>query len=274
MNEAQWLASDDPQAMLDWYRGVSGDGSRDLGHDISDRKLRLFAVACLSRCWAMKEAKSLQALLTAERYADGCADTEELRAARSSLGLWRAAEWAVREDLQLPDAVRSIIANVPEKDSSAAACLLREIVGNPYRPVKLPDKECWDCRGYGNHLGAGPDRGNPECDTCRGTGRLPDRRWLTPTVLSLAQAAYDERLPDGTFSTHRLAILADALEEAGCMEESLLRHLRGWELCPCAMNGLGPAHGNEEMCGGRGWIRLQGPHVCGCWSLDLLTGRS
>src|SRR5262249_31778719 len=41
--------------------------------------------------------------------------------------------------------------------------------------------------------------------------------WQTATVLALAQAAYDNRiLPAGTLEPARLAILADALEEAGC----------------------------------------------------------
>ncbi len=35
------------------------------------------------------------------------------------------------------------------------------------------DRQCWSCQGYGTHLGAGPDRGNPTCDECGGTGRIP-----------------------------------------------------------------------------------------------------
>jgi hypothetical protein len=32
-------------------------------------------------------------------------------------------------------------------------------------------RKCWSCDGRGCHLGAGPDRGNPECRECDGTGR-------------------------------------------------------------------------------------------------------
>ncbi len=39
----------------------------------------------------------------------------------------------------------------------------------------LRTRQCWDCQGRGNHLGAGPDRGNPECETCWGTGTLGDK---------------------------------------------------------------------------------------------------
>jgi hypothetical protein len=66
-----------------------------------------------------------------------------------------------------------------------------------------------------------------------------NRRWLTPVVSALAGAAYDERAYD------RLPILADALEDAGCDNAGLLGHLRG-----------------------------PGPHVRGCWALDLLLGLS
>jgi hypothetical protein len=41
--------------------------------------------------------------------------------------------------------------------------------------------------------------------------------WQIPTVVSLAQAAYDNRnLPAGALDPIRLAILADALEDTGC----------------------------------------------------------
>jgi hypothetical protein len=65
-------------------------------------------------------------------------------------------------------------------------------------------------------------------------------------VVRLAQAAYDDRhLPAGTLDNGRLAILADALEEAGCTDADVLGHLRG-----------------------------PGPHVRGCWAVDLLLGKA
>jgi hypothetical protein len=69
--------------------------------------------------------------------------------------------------------------------------------------------------------------------------------WNAGTIVRLAQGAYDERiLPQGTLDNARLFILADALEEAGSTDASLLEHLRS---------------GRE--------------HWRGCWALDLLTGR-
>src|SRR5262249_47555881 len=53
----------------------------------------------------------------------------------------------------------------------------------------------------------------------------------------MAQAIYEERaLPSGHLDNTRMAILADALEDAGCCDAELLGHLRG-----------------------------QGAHVRGCW---------
>jgi hypothetical protein len=66
------------------------------------------------------------------------------------------------------------------------------------------------------------------------------------TIPKLAQAIYDDRdLPSGHLDHTRLAILADALEDAGCTDAQLLGHLRG-----------------------------PGVHERGCWAMDAILGRS
>lgn len=74
----------------------------------------------------------------------------------------------------------------------------------------------------------------------------PTTMWLNHTVRACAVAAYEMReLPSGHLDPARLAVLADALEETGCSDAFLLGHLRG-----------------------------PGPHVRGCWALDLVLGKS
>jgi hypothetical protein len=65
------------------------------------------------------------------------------------------------------------------------------------------------------------------------------REWLTSTVVTLAQQMYDSR----DFSA--MPILADALQDAGCDNADILGHCRG-----------------------------DGPHVRGCWVVDLVLGKS
>jgi hypothetical protein len=65
-----------------------------------------------------------------------------------------------------------------------------------------------------------------------------DPPWLTPAVVNLALTIYNERTFD------RLPFLADALEDAGCTNEEMLTHCRG-----------------------------PGPHVRGCWVVDLLLNK-
>jgi hypothetical protein len=71
MTEAEWLASKAPQPMLDLRRGQT-----------SERKLRLFTVACCRGVWSMlRNPKKESAVETAERYADGLASDSELKVA-------------------------------------------------------------------------------------------------------------------------------------------------------------------------------------------------
>src|SRR6516165_1910818 len=71
MTEAEWLACNDPKPMLEFLRGKA-----------SDRKLRLFAVACCRRLGPLlKDPRITTALDVAERHADGAATQADLEAA-------------------------------------------------------------------------------------------------------------------------------------------------------------------------------------------------
>jgi hypothetical protein len=227
MTEAEWLASEDPAAMLQWLRGTQvargfqvnrHDGSKYDGGP-SDRKLRLFVAAGLRV--VIPESPLVP---TVEAMADNLAIPENRK--------W----WPTIADVG--SSARTLVNTQDPFARSMLAHLLRDIVGSPFRPVMIRS-ECDSCCGHGNH---GPDD-EDACPDCGGTGS-DDCDWLTPTVLTIGQAAYDHRDEQtGHLDPVCLAILADALEEAGC-DGCILAHLRG-----------------------------PGPHVRGCWAIDLLTGR-
>jgi hypothetical protein len=66
-----------------------------------------------------------------------------------------------------------------------------------------------------------------------------DPSWRTSTVVGLAEAIYADRAFD------RLPIMADALEDAGCTHPGVQSHCRG-----------------------------DGPHARGCWVIDLILGKA
>jgi hypothetical protein len=214
MTEEEWLASCDMLSLIPFLRGKG-----------TDRKFRLFVCACGRRAWEFIGGPlRQQALEVAERLADGAAGGQEGAAMRQALldvflqpapPPWTHAHDAASaalEEVAFEGAERAAVIAPDEGWQAtfrAQSHLLRCIFGNPFRPVSL----------------------NPAC--------------RTPAVSSLAEAAYENRtLPSGELEPARLAILADALEEAGCAEAAILDHLRG-----------------------------PGPHVRGCWVVDRLLGK-
>jgi hypothetical protein len=189
----------------------------------SGRKLRLFAVAC---CRRVSHLAGRPEVAVAERAADGLATEDELAEARAESA--RCYELSVGQFSYVPPpayilaegaalaATSSSVIDAAEAASGDAAfagdgelpmqaALLRDIFGNPFRPVPAMALE-W-------------------------------LHWNEGTVPKLAQAIYAERAYD------RLPILADALEEAGCTDPTIIDH-----------------------------CRQLGEHVRGCWLLDLVLG--
>ena len=190
------------------------------------RQWVLFNCACCRRAWERLPAGCRAYVEAAERYALGTGPKKALAALKP------AAEGALLRSLHGGDPCRnaaasaaSTVANTTRycawnaaraagevgrvahrRERLAQAGLLREVFGNPYRPVAV--EPAWLEWGGG----------------------------AVPKVAGAVRA-------DGRFSD--LPILADALEEAGCTDADLLGHLRG-----------------------------PGPHVRGCWAVDLLLGKS
>jgi hypothetical protein len=96
MTEGEWLACEGPERMLKCLYAPGGPARTRAGH----RKLRLFTSACLRRLWRrVTDPRCREAVEVAERYADGLATRQALRArGRSSPpgrgpGGWSERAW-------------------------------------------------------------------------------------------------------------------------------------------------------------------------------------
>jgi hypothetical protein len=216
------------------------------------RRLRLLAVAACRHVWPLlTDPRSCAAVEVAERYADGKARKAELQQAATAAQevqretrqeqaqLFRAKalmeqrvaaqqRWLLAtmlvetaSTLHLVQAVRLVLGNLgdvaaaphhadrktatvtQQQGAAVASELVRDIFGNPFRPAPVV---------AGSWLA-----------------------WQGGTIARMARAIYDERAFD------RMPVLADALEEAGCADATILGH-----------------------------CRRPGPHARGCWLLDAL----
>lgn len=263
MTEEKWLVCDRPDQMLSALTGgaewFEENEPMQFGTPakVSPRKLRLWCCAACRLVWDRLGEASRRAVEVGELYADGLVGEGDRQRAMDALP--RPGQPGFIGDAQL--ALNCIFSpffqqwrpliellgykipnNYPLLSCVRQADLVREIVGNPYRQVqvtKLVDEE---------------------------VDSWAEADWLTPTVLTLAKTAYEERtvrrcescrgtgglfgpptkmndgitrlyggrckgcpqkdeehgtglIDDGTLDQVRLAVLADALEEAGCPVE-------------------------------------------------------
>jgi hypothetical protein len=293
--EAAWQACGDPAPMLHFLR--------DKG---TARRWRLFAVACCRRIdHLITDERSRQAVAVAARYAEGAAGGEELEIARAvaqeardeamraeykaeaeedfcmtpryaAFGLrlfaaeaarsavsrdpcktdaepgsfdaeyWRPShEWAVAalhdqifagmsthdHDGWQSEAVKASVKLIELAERRAHCEILRDLFGEYLGPPG--DKSAW--------LPGGESLQESWCVLPSPVSFDSGREWMTWNggfIPKLARAIYERERFDS------LSNLADALEEAGCTDPTILNHLRD-----------------------------SGPHLRGCWVLDLLMGR-
>jgi hypothetical protein len=186
MTEADWLACADPTPMLEFLRGKA-----------SDRKVRLFAVACTRKLWEGMEEPFRRAVEVAEQVADGRLRRKKLAVVRQECDSALSRTGRVGRDHDYCLAGRSVVRNNAWTAASWVITMTEEVFGS---------NNARDLRDI---------FGNPFCPAAF------DPAWRTSTVLALATGVYDDRAFD------RLPILADALEEAGCDNADLLAHCRG-----------------------------------------------
>ena len=236
MTEMEWLACTGPGPMLEFLRGKA-----------SDRKLRLFALACFRPYRFMLVTETLEALEVADRLAEGTISPCERKLARErafradrnpdaslrhrrgpakycvtsllirnafdaawyvvhaarQIGVLSKKDWPADalETTEWGPRIVDWSAGKREQDSVHAG-LLREVFGNPLRPVPL------------------------------------DRSRLKSDAMTLAQSIYEDQAFD------RIPQLVELLRPEADSTELM-------------------AHLTETR-----------PHIRGCWALDLILGKS
>jgi hypothetical protein len=235
MTENEWMTCTDPRPRLEYLRGRA-----------TNRKLRLFAVACGRRVWHLLVCNELRgAVEVAEHYAEGAEAEDRLAEAHE------AAELALLPLLSPPDGTvgltgidRGLVAHAGDValgvsapglgvDRSASrsfprycvrqvAASARDALGGGEGLVQATLLRCV----YGP-LPFGPVAIDPSV-----------LAWNDRTVPRLAQAIYDQR------RWGDMPILGDALLDAGCDNDEVVAH-----------------------------CRAGGEHVRGCWVVDLLLGK-
>ncbi len=224
MNEAEWRACQNPEALLGVFFSPRAD----------ERKLRLFGCACCRRVWHLAMSRrSLEAVDTVERYWDRLPGGERLPAAH------KAAAAAYREAPKGKPDARGF--------ARAAYLVARTGPGMAFHWMREAAQHCAEAATHaGNDLGTWARERAAQADVLRD---LLNPFLSDATREAARQAAQDATVArivadihaSGDFAS--VPVLGDALEEAGCADTALLEHCRG------------------------------GPHVRGCWAVDLLLGK-
>jgi hypothetical protein len=238
MTESEWNTATSPEAMLSYLQGTGR---------LSGRKARLFAVACCRRIWHfLTHDESRKDVEAAEQYANGLVSYQVLKARQEAadLALWEAAwgtncncpAWLVRADRGA--AMATVWDQVqPEAVANVAAQAVGWEAAVPH--LARHDYGAWKAAVRARAT----EEAKVQCDLLRDLFGNPFRSLpaigpslLTHRVLAAAQAAYTNPLvPSGHLNPDRLAALAQFLEDAGCRDAGLLRHLRGegphWKGC-------------------------------------------
>jgi hypothetical protein len=304
--EAEWLSSTIPRSMLSFLEARAKAG------DIN-RKLRLFACACVRRIWhLLDDERSRNAVEVAERYAEGMATPEELNAADHEAG-YAASGVYVSGGLQHADKARmegvevdifpdgTVLPEKPEYRAWEAANAAKWVTarkvgvsgttkwyeGGAWVAASTAPMSAFEALAEAEVIRANevayretaraieepltatdPITGAAEilakeaandatvvarrlyvtpwqADLLRCIFGNPfrtvtvDPAWLTPASVALARSIDEHR------SFDRLPDLADALEEAGCRDDTVLYHCRK------------PAD-----------------HARGCWVVDTVLGKA
>jgi hypothetical protein len=248
MTETEWLSVADPEPMLDFVlRGMIVYGFDDLRTRAERealvqfvrgryRKLRLFACACCRHVWnLLGDERCRSAIEVMELVLEGKADLKQLDGTMLPASL-------VTESMKTrghgEDSTRIHLARVGAR--AARAAVHDDIAGAA--------RDCADAADWaGLPNPVGTSRAYQAAllrDILGNPFRLPRSvdvallAWNDGTVRTISERIYED------WAFDQLPVLADALEDAGCADANILAHCRG-----------------------------PGPHVRGCWVVDLILGK-
>jgi hypothetical protein len=269
----KWLSATDSQTLLELLRRTGKTGSR---------KLLLFGIAACHRVQHLLTREYTRSCCHAldvwQRYANGLASNEELEVARCNAVACaidaaaaiahpgEAAFYAVRYAAEAVARVAETAAAAQAAAQAAAYEAVSRLGGDTLAAIaaswegRLWERAKWkadeaallgmpcyrtayaaECAAQAAILRdiiANPFRSSPILEPSV-------LHWHGQHLPRLARQVYDDRLlPSGHLKADLLAVLADALEECGCTDVLLLEHLRS-----------------------------PGPHVRGCWGLDLCLAK-
>jgi hypothetical protein len=220
MREEEWLLCPEPESIVAHLPTQPA---------LSERKRRLFAVVCWKHLLELSDAERADRTAeVAERYADGLADERAVMAALKATPdasgpaslhdfLCRQTSWCWRglyRERQIPRLWS-------DAGGFALCALVYGTLGEYVHDNEADGSPCPEWFAVWEQERArqcsllldiiqnqfGPVTVHPS--------------WLTPKVTALATTIYDQR------AFHRLPILADALDKAGCDNADILDHCRG-----------------------------------------------
>lgn len=185
------------------------------------------------RLFACACCRHFMPLSTGEQYEQAIETAEQFADARTSKAAMKRARQSVR-------AIRHNLPNSPDVHAWWVALWLVEVTNseNAFDGV-APEMQRLISQGLLTAKQAPPGADLLRC--ILGNPFRPaqiETSWATPKAVALANAFYDSPTVEG------LPMLADALEYAGCSNEDILSH-----------------------------CRQPGPHVRGCWVVDMVLGR-
>jgi hypothetical protein len=247
MTEAEWLACTQPDDLLEFLR-----------HKASDRQFRLFMCACCRRFLPLLPRKPAHDLRLCQKYvaygeqfAEGLITLEEMKAELDERERAKVSHDGYLAALAASQATYTEVAgctrpmlrgrNLIAHPASSASEYARTVMGR----LQANNKTAKGSTPTAKKRMATIAEKRYQIQLLHDLFGNPfrpvsvDPSWLTSKVRSLAEGIYSERAFD------HLPILADALEKAGCTSADILNHCRS-----------------------------EGPHVRGCWVVDLIVGKA